>query len=108
MTSLRQQSRKFRGQLVPFQEILANLKSKPKHLKDQAQYLRKDVKKRVAKVLERWPYDPGTSSLGPQQRKPVKRLRGATPGKASKEKEREVRKQASALQEWLGTRKGGL
>ena len=49
----------------------------------------KDGKKRAEKVLERWLYDPGPGSLGPQQGKPVKRLRRAMP------KEEKTRKPAS-------------
>ena len=43
--------------------------------------------KKTSKVLERWPFDPGSKSLGPQQGKQVKRLKGATQGEASKERE---------------------
>ena len=57
--------------------------------------------------MERWPFDPGSKSLGPQQGKQVKRLKGATPGKAAKEKEKEVRRQAFALEKWLENSKAG-
>jgi len=43
--------------------------------------------KKTTKVLERWPFDPGSKSLGPQQGRPVKRLKGKTPGKGSRKKE---------------------
>ena len=56
--------------------------------------------------MERWPFDPGSKSLGPQQGRPVKRLRGATPRKGVKKIEKEQQKQALALQDWLGSSKG--
>ena len=65
-------------------------------------------KKKTIKVLERWPFDPGSKSLGPQQGRPVKRLKGATPGKGAKMSDKEMKKQASALRDWLGTRTGGI
>ena len=37
----------------------------------------------------------------------MKRLKGTTPAKAIREKEREVSKQAFALEKWLGTSKAG-
>ena len=52
------------------------------------------------------PQDPGSRSLGPQQGRPVKRLKGATPRKGGKKTEKEQQKQALALQEWLEKGKG--
>ena len=64
--------------------------------------------KKTIKVLERWPFDPGSKSLGPQQGGPVKRLKGATPGKGSRMPDKEMKKQALALRDWLGTGTGGI
>ena len=63
--------------------------------------------KKTRKVLERWPFDPGSKSLGPQQGRPVKRLKGTTPGKGARKTDKDLRKQASALRDWLGTSTGG-
>ena len=63
---------------------------------------RQEDEKRTKKVLERWPFDPGSKSLGPQQGRSVKRLKGATPKKGNKKVDKDQQKQALALQEWLG------
>ena len=63
------------------------------------------TQKKSIKVLERWSFDPGSKSLGPQQGKSVKRLKGTTPGKARRKKYKEVEKQAFALEDWLGISK---
>ena len=69
-------------------------------------FWRQNDEKKTKKVLERWPFDPGSKSLGPQQGRPVKRLKGATPRKENKKTEKEQQKQALALQDWLGGSKG--
>ena len=57
--------------------------------------------KKTRKVLERWPFDPGSKSLGPQQGRSVKRLKGTTPRKGSRKIDKDLQKQASALRDWL-------
>lgn len=52
----------------------------------------KKGRKRAMKVLERWPYIPGPGSKGPQQAKPVMRLKGEMLGKDNKSKGRLERK----------------
>ena len=54
------------------------------------------TQEKTNKVLERWPFDPGLKSLGPQQGRQVKRLGGTTPGKRTRKKDKEVGKQALA------------
>ena len=66
----------------------------------------REAQKKTQKVMDRWPFDPGSKSQGPQQGKLVKKLKGTTLAKANREKEKEVRKQAFALEKWLGTSKG--
>ena len=65
------------------------------------------TQKKTSKVLERWPFDPGPKSQGPQQGRQVKRLGGATPGKRSRKKDKDLEKQALALEDWLGIGTGG-
>ena len=65
-------------------------------------------RKSAAKVLEILPYDPGPGSKCPQQGQPIKRLRGVTPDKAKRSKDKVKSKQPTALQEWLVTAKEGL
>lgn len=63
--------------------------------------------KRAKKVLERCPFRPESSAKGPIPRKPVKRLRGTTPGKEAREKEKQDRRQGTSLLAWPGgARKG--
>ena len=69
---------------------------------------KKEGRKRALKVLERWPYDPGSSLMGPQQGKPVKRFKGAMPGKGNRRKGRLESMQNTALLGWLNTAKEGL
>ena len=66
------------------------------------------AQKKSIKVLERWSFDPGSKSLGPQQGRPVKRLKGTTLGKGARMSDKDMKKQASALRDWLGTRTGGI
>ena len=54
---------------------------------------RQEDEKRTKKVLERWPFDPGPKSLGPQQGRSVKRLKGATPKKGNKKVEKDSHNQ---------------
>ena len=62
---------------------------------------------KTKKVLERWPFNPGSKSLGPQQGRQVKRLKGTMPGKGARKTDKDLRKQALALRDWLGTSTGG-
>ena len=63
--------------------------------------------KRTTKVLERWPFNPGPKSLGPQQGRQIKRLGGTTPGKRGRKTDKSLEKQALALEDWLGISTGG-
>ena len=63
--------------------------------------------KKTRKVLERWPFDPGPKSLGPQQGRQVKRLGGTTPRKTARKKDKDLEKQALALEDWLCIGTGG-
>ena len=64
----------------------------------------REAAKRTKKVLERWPPDPGTSPRGPLQRKPIKRLKGTTPGK-DKAEGKGHRGMQDFLWTWIGKAK---
>ena len=57
------------------------------------------MERKTKKVLERWPLEVAGSPKGPNQRKPMKRLRGVTPGKA-KEEGQGVKKMQDFLRKW--------
>ena len=63
--------------------------------------------KRTTKVLERWPFDLGPKSLGPQKGRQIKRLEGTTLGKRGRKTDKSLEKQALALEDWLEISTGG-